>query len=94
MAHLQIISHLGLLWETAVVLDAQYEWVQGGLERISANDLDHVLELELGGESVSVVDERFPIRTIPAIQLNAPAAFQQGAAVDNKSSQTAHAWLC
>jgi len=42
---------------------------------------DDVLEQDLGGQRVAVVDDRLAVRPVPAVQLHAPAAQQQGPGV-------------
>lgn len=47
------------------------------LEGVLGDGLDHLLEGHFGGESVSVVDDRFSSVSIPAVQLHAAAPLIQ-----------------
>lgn len=50
------------------------------LEGIVPDGPEHVTEKYLRGKSVAVVDDGFLIGTIPAVELQAPAAFAQSPA--------------
>lgn len=47
------------------------------LEGVLGDGFDHLLEGYFGGESVSVVDDRFSSVSVPAVQLHAAAALIQ-----------------
>lgn len=64
-----------------MVLDREDHRVIGRLERVLFYVLDDVEEADLGGQRVAVVDERHPVRSVPAVQLDAPAAHVQAARV-------------
>ena len=50
-----------------MVLDGENNWVGGGDKRTFLYDNQDILEADLGGEGVSVVDYRIAIVTIPTI---------------------------
>lgn len=50
------------------------------LEGVVPDGPEHVTEEYLRGESVAVVDDGLLIGTVPAVQLQAPAAFAQSPA--------------
>ena len=47
------------------------------LEGIVAHSVDHILEENLGGESVSMIDDGLSVGTIPAVHLHTPTATTQ-----------------
>jgi len=66
-------GHLLLLREGAVVLDGEYEGEGGGDEGAPLDDLDDLEEGDLGGEGVTVEDDRQAVLSVPAVQLHTPA---------------------
>ena len=64
------LGHPVLLLLRAVVLDRQDEGVGGGGEGVGLDGVgEDVLEEEFGGESPAVVDDRFSVASVPAVQL-------------------------
>lgn len=47
------------------------------LEGVVPDGSEHVAEEDLGGESVAVVDDRLLVGAVPAVELQAAAAFAQ-----------------
>lgn len=52
------------------------------LEGVFLDGFDDVLEEDLRGEGVAVVDHRLVVRPVPAVQLHAAAALQQSAGTE------------
>lgn len=50
------------------------------LEGIVPNGPEHITEEDLGSEGIAMVDDRLLVRPIPAVKLQAAAAFAQGPA--------------
>ena len=69
-----MVGHDFLLFDGAVVLDAEDDGVVGGVEGVPGDGvLDHLLEEDLGSEGPTVVDDGLSVVTVPAVQLNATA---------------------
>jgi len=64
-----------------MVLNGQDDGVLGLLEGELVDSLERVLEKYLGGQSVSVVDDRLVVVSVPDVEFNAAAAVGQHAAV-------------
>ena len=60
-----------------MILDGENNWVGGGDKSTFLDDNQHILEADLGGEGVSVVDYRIAIITIPTIQFNTSTSREQ-----------------
>ena len=60
-----------------MILDGENNWVGGGDKSTFLDDNQHILEADLGGEGVSVVDYRIAIVTIPTIQFNTSTPREQ-----------------
>ena len=65
-----MVGHPVLLLLRAVVLDREDEGVGGGGEGVGLDGVgEDVLEEEFGGEGPAVVDDRFSVASVPAVQL-------------------------
>ena len=73
--------HPLLLRDAAMILDAQDDRVLACHEGVVLDRLDDVQELDLAGHRVSVKDEGHPVGSVPAVELNAPAAHPEAAGV-------------
>ena len=62
-----MLRRLVLLLYAAVVLNRENDGIIRALKSIFLAGLHHVLEEDLGGESVAVVDDRLSLRSVPAV---------------------------
>lgn len=61
------LSDAGLLFETAVVLNRKDDGIRRRDKGIISNDLTDVFEVDLCGESPSMIDHRLSIVSVPRI---------------------------
>ena len=74
---LETRGHFPLLLECTVVFNRKYHRIFGRYKRMIPNSSNDIHEFDLCGQSVSVINKRHSVRSIPAIQFNTPATHPQ-----------------